>query len=351
MVKLEAQRQALDVLSAYGLDGARLRPIDTGLINRTFRIEHPKRGTFALQRLNPIFGAEVNQDIERVTEHLSAAGMLTPRLVRTQDGAREVVVDDAIWRLLTWVDGRCLDRIDHPDRARSAGRLLGRFHRILADFTAPFAHARVGVHDTQRHLEGLRQALENDVNHPAYAQVAPIGTAILAHATRLPRLPLDLDRVVHGDPKATNLLFDPTTDEAISLVDLDTLARMPVVLELGDAFRSWCSISREDDDRAGFDLDLFSAAVQGYAKGSANFLTPAERAALVIATETIAIELSARFARDALEDRYFGWNQDRFPTRTAHNLVRARNQLSLAQAVLEVRNQAEIRARHAFEEF
>lgn len=343
MVEPEAQ----PVLTRYGLNGAQLRPIGTGLINRTYRVDHPS-GTYALQRLNPTFGPEVNEDLECVTEHLAAAGMTTPRLVRTLDRDRSVEVASGVWRVITWVDGRGLDRFDHPRRSRSAGRLLGRFHGALRNFTTPFAHTRIGVHDTKRHLERLRCALGRHPDHPSYAQAAPVGEAILDHARRLPALPLRRERVVHGDPKASNLLFDPATEEAVCLVDLDTMARMPTILELGDAFRSWCSTGREDDRQSDFDLERFEAAVAGYANGSSGLLATEEQDALVSATETIATELAARFLQDALEERYFGWNRERFPSRSAHNLVRARNQLALARAIRRQRGAAEARAKHAF---
>ena len=341
--------EARRILPCYALEGAHLRPVDQGLINRTFRVDHPDRGSFALQRLNPVFGVEVNTDLEHVTEHLSRLGMTTPRLVRTTTGARDVDIAGGIWRLLTWIEGRCLDRLDHPRRARSAGRLLGRFHSALQSLASPFAHARTHVHDTECHLEGLREALETHSSHDAYSQIAPVGHAILQHADQLPPLPRDRACAVHGDPKVSNLLFDPTTDEAICMVDLDTLSRMPIVLELGDAFRSWCSTSREDERSADFDIELFEAAVSGYADGSSDLLTPAERAALVTATEAISTELAARFARDALEEKYFGWDRTRFATRSAHNLVRAQNQLGLAKAIQACRPVAEERAQRAFD--
>ena len=49
--------------------------------------------------------------------------------------------------------------------------------------------------------------------------------------------------------------------------------------------------------------------------------------------ETIATELAARFAVDAFEDAYFGWDPSRFPSRSEHNRVRALSQLALARSV------------------
>ena len=73
---------------------------------------------------------------------------------------------------------------------------------------------------------------------------------------------------MHGDPKINNLLFDAATGRALCFIDLDTLGRMPLPLELGDAFRSWCNPAGEDNRQSAFALDLFAAAVDGYAAGA-----------------------------------------------------------------------------------
>lgn len=305
-----------------------LRPITTGLINQTFQVECPE-GRFALQRVNPIFGVEVNADIEAVTVHVAARGLPTPRLVRTEAGAAAHEVEGEVWRILTWLDGHCFDTLQTPAMARSAGELLGRFHAALADFDAEFRHQRLGVHDTPAHLAGLASALESHTGHPDHARIAPLGDAILEAAAALPPLPLERERVVHGDPKISNLLFTPE-GTGLALVDLDTVARMPVALELGDALRSWCNPAGEDAVEVRFDLTTFEAAAEGYLGAAGATLSPEERGSLAVAARTITLELAARFCRDALEDRYFGWNADRYPSRSEHNRVRAQAQLALA---------------------
>jgi hypothetical protein len=53
---------------------------------------------------------------------------------------------------------------------------------------------------------------------------------------------------------------------------------------------------------------------------------------------TVCVELAARFCVDAVEDRYFGWDSERFSSRREHNLVRARGQLALARSVIADRD-------------
>lgn len=318
-----------EVLAAWGLAGARCTPLGSGHINRTWRVE-PPAGEEAriLQRMSPIFGPELQEDIEAITSHLASAGLLTPRLVRTRtDALWTTDAGGAVWRLLTCIDGETLLSVDAPARCRAAGELLGRFHRALWDCPWRFRHRRLGVHDTPRHLARLRQALVDRRAHPHFAEVEPVAHAILDAAGDL-ALPDDLpERVVHGDPKISNVIFGPQ-GEALCLVDLDTLARMPLPVELGDALRSWGS-PRGEEVEGPLELELCRAALSGYAGAVGGLPTAAEWRAIPAAVLLIAAELAARFCTDALEESYFGWDRQRFASASEHNLVRARAQLSL----------------------
>jgi hypothetical protein len=93
---------------------------------------------------------------------------------------------------------------------------------------------------------------------------------------------------------------------------------------------------------------LFTAAVGGYAEAAAGWITPVESGAIVAGTLTIYVELAARFCADALRESYFGWDAQRFPTRSAHNQVRAASQLTAARALWDLRGAAEEVVRRAF---
>lgn len=319
------------MIAAWGLVGARVEPISSGHINRTYRVVPPGRDPLVLQRLSPIFGVEVNEDIAAITAELERAGLLTPRPVPTADGALWLPTSDGPWRALTCIEGETLLQVDSPARCAEAGGLLGRFHAALWSCTHRFRHLRLGVHDTPRHLATLREALEQRADHRLHAEVAPVGRAILEEAGRV-GIPGDLPlRVVHGDPKISNVIFGPD-GAARALVDLDTLARMPLPVELGDALRSWCAPAGEEREGP-FDLALYRAALGGYAGGVGQRPTEAERAAIPDGVALVAVELAARFCADALRESYFGWDRARFGSAAEHNLARARSQLFLARDV------------------
>jgi len=347
MAPMQGSDVPIAVLKAWNLHGASLSPLGSGLINHTWLVVNGAH-RYVLQRVNPVFAPDIHEDIRVVTAHLRARGMMAPELLPTSDGQLWVTDDGRVYRLMTHVNGVSRDRLAAPAEARDAGALLARFHRALDDLDHEFRSRRLGVHDTERHLGVLREALVEHATHRDYAVIRPLADEILHLADALPGLPAVPDRIVHGDPKINNLLFDSATGRALCFIDLDTLGRMPLPLELGDAFRSWCNPAGEDNRESAFAMDLFTAAVDGYAGAAAGWLTPAEWGAIVPGTLTIYVELAARFCADALRESYFGWDAQRFASRSAHNQVRAASQLTAARALWDARSAAEEAVRRAF---
>lgn len=329
-----------DVLDAWGFVDATITRITVGLINLTFRIE-TSRGAFALQRLHSVFRGEVNSDIDALTRRLESAGLPTPRIVPTSRGDLWHPAADGAWRVTTWLPGATMDRSEDPAHLESAGALVARFHHALAGQPHSFAFTRPGAHDTAAHLARLAAALDQHRDHRRREAVAPLAEAILAHPRpQIPELPT---RIVHGDLKLSNVLF--REGRAHALIDLDTLQHATLATELGDALRSWCNPRGEDVREAGVDAVLFAAAVRGYASVAG---LGDERRAIVPGLETIALELASRFCLDALEERYFGWNRERFSSASEHHELRARGQLALARDVAQRRAELERTVDDAF---
>jgi Ser/Thr protein kinase RdoA (MazF antagonist) len=309
---------------------------DGGLINETFLAGEPPRAV--LQRVNTaIFGLSVHEDIEAVTAHLEARGLVTPRLLRTDSGTLWAQgADGSVWRAMRFVPGRTVHRVADAALAREAGALVGRFHASVEDLSWSYRHVRPGAHDTLEHMRSLLAAKEaHPGGDPALHALAD---AILeGWGSWEGRLDLPT-RHAHGDLKISNLRFDEEL-RGLCLLDLETVGRFSLDVELGDAWRSWCNPVGEDHPETHFDVGIFRAAAEGYL--SASRPSPEEREALVAGVERICLELSARFCRDAWEDRYFGWDSRRFPDRRAHNLHRARGQFALARSVRAQRAEAE----------
>ncbi len=313
------------------LASGRLTLMGGGLINLTVRVEVADGERYVLQRLHPIFDGILHHDIEAVTARLAARSLATPRLVRTGEGALWVE-EDGVWRVQTHLEGHTVQRVSGPAMAREAGALLGGFHGALAGLDHDFQFVRQ-AHGLAMHADNLRQALASHPRHRLLPAVAPLAEDLLALSHGQPDFSDLPRRVTHGDPKISNVLFVPPGDRAHAFVDLDTLGRLDLPTELGDAFRSWCNPAGEEAGEPALDLALFEAAVAGYGSAARGLVEPAEVALLVTGLLVLCVELACRFAADSLNESYFGWDSGRFPSGGDHNLHRARVQLALARSV------------------
>jgi Ser/Thr protein kinase RdoA (MazF antagonist) len=315
-------------------------PLAGGLIHHTFAVVD-QAGEYILQRVHPIFAPAVHDNIAAVTDHLRSRGVPAPRLLAARDGRPFTDLGpDGVWRVMTRLPGVSFPTIQSTAQAHAAGAQVGRFHAALADLDYDFKTIRQ-AHDTPAHLHTLHVALDEHTHHRLHADVAELAAELFAGHASLPP-PGDVPlRVGHGDLKFNNLLFAGTGPRdqvtGAGIIDLDTVGRMPLHRELGDAWRSWCNRGGEDRTDAAFDLDIFPASLAGWLGALPEPPTREERRALVHGVEWISLELTARFAADALRECYFGWDRGRYPAAGEHNLVRARGQWALHQAALATR--------------
>lgn len=304
-----------------------VEPVTAGLIHATYKVT-AAQGVFILQKLHPVLSSDaIAEDFFAVTSFLNQNGFPAARCIPTSAGP--VLFRDetgAPWRLQTFIPGgKTFHTVETPAMAAEAAALYARFHAVMAKFPGTLKTERVG-HDTPKIFAAFEETVAKFEQDPLMKYVQEDGTFIWQE---LPKLFLDEAlpvRVIHGDPKVSNILFDQA-GKAIALVDLDTCNQRPLAVELGDAFRSWCGLEEDRADNR-FRLEIFEAGWKAY-RASAPFLTPAEIASVGQGIGLITLELAARFLTDYFTDSYFGWDAKRYPSRRAHNLARARGQIAL----------------------
>lgn len=314
-------------------------PFGNGRINRTYLVETESGHRYILQRVNPIFAPTVLSDIKAITGALKRAGQTTTELVPTRTGDLGKECGGALWRVLTYVDGRTIEENISEEAAKNAMQLIGAFHRLFALDRYVFRHVRDGFHDTPRIMETLGKTVEAYEGSRKGAALAGLSRDILSEYSKRTHAWAHLPkRIIHGDPKLNNVRFAVDTDEAVALLDLDTMGRHSVVVDIADAARSWANRADEGDESgASFDLDIFRAMMDGYARG-ADFLSTEERMAIPNAMLQIALELSARFATDAHTESYFSLDRTRYPDLFTQNFAKARAQFALFRDMVQKRS-------------
>jgi Ser/Thr protein kinase RdoA (MazF antagonist) len=328
-MNLRDEAPPLEVLAGYGLDLAGAKRAASGLINKTWIVTTTSAEKLVVQCLHSVISASVNDKIDLVTQHLEAKKICTPRLVKTATGKNSIKVDGNEWRVLSYVAGTTYDAVPDEKIAQQAGAVLARFHSAFSEASWHRSLSLSGTHNLPRYLDDMHRALAEHRQHHSYAEITELAQKITNYSQKLPNVPLNAPRVVHGDPKISNILFD-NNKVGLCLVDLDTVGLMPLAWEFGDAFRSWCNPCGEDTEKTSFSPALFRAALDGYLAQASHHLDRGDLNGIVSATQQIYTELAARFCTDALRETYFAWDPKRFSSRVEHNLVRARGQMNAA---------------------
>lgn len=313
-----------------------VEPYGNGRIHATYHVvaEH---GEYVLQKIEASFEPTLD-DVEKITEHLALKKIPTSRIVRTVDKARSFPDAGSFWRLMTFIPGTTFEGNPTLEQARSAGAFVGTFHTALVDYTQPFTYRLPGYRDTQHALNHLRITDAAYASSEKYSLCHPLATEILQAASRLSEeLALLPQRPLHGDLKLNNLRFDASGTRAIALIDLDTVGRYTVPLEIGDMLRSWCTTPTFE-----IDLAIWEAALEGYRR-EANFFSSDEWRLIPDGFREITLSLAARYCADAYEETYFALDPA-YPSRYEQNIERTRRYLRVLDSF--DLNESRIRALH-----
>ena len=315
-----------------------------GHINETFLCDSDPR--YILQRINKeVFTnpPAVMENIYAVTEHLvkkiEATGgnpiRETMKIVQTIDGKNYYKSNDGeYYRMYLYVeDSITKETAETPDDLYKAAKAFGKFQNMLADFPADSLHETiVDFHNTKSRFEAFKKFVEDDKVGRAknvqkeitYALSFENQVSTVVDMLASGEIPL---RVTHNDTKLNNVLFDSNSDDAICVIDLDTVMPGSLLYDFGDALRYGASSGDEDErdlDKIYFDLEKFRAFTKGYLEELAPTITQKEIELLPFSVKLLTYECGIRFLGDYLNgDVYFRTHREN------HNLDRARTQLKL----------------------
>ncbi len=343
------------IAAHFGLDGPILtyREIHSGNINRTYLVtigtEESKK-EYIFQRINTfVFKQpdEVMANILNVTEHikqklLEQTGSYCRRVLsflRAEDGNPYYYTSEHhFWRVYEYVDNAiAYDMVQQPEQFYEAGYSFGEFQAWLSDFPAETLYEIIPhFHDTPSRFADLHKAVEED-RAGRRAEVEEDLAFLFAREQDCGVIMQDLHsgklpwRVTHNDTKINNILFDTKSNEAICVIDLDTVMPGSSLFDFGDAVRYGASTAAEDErdlSKVTLDVGLYEQFTRGFLEGVGDLLDTHEEELLLQSVKIMTLELAVRFLTDYLNgDVYFKTTCD------DHNLVRTRTQIRLAQDI------------------
>ena len=326
-----------------------LRPIESGLINRTFLVQTGVGDRYVLQRVNHhVFPNPdaIAANVERVNARLAQSGYPLERyyFFKTRTGAfHHYDAEGWPWRLVSHVpDSVTYDKARTPERAREGARAFSLFYRHLNSDSGdlPLTPAIPDFINFQKRIADYRSAIQQGLPE-RLKRAAALIASVQPHlnlpekwiewqnAGLLPR------RIIHADPKISNVLFHKTSHAALAVIDLDTVMHGTLLYDFGDMARSYTNTMAEDDasETAPFSPELYRATREGFLSQLSDVLEPIELENLDYSAQVVVLIQCLRFLTDFLQgDVYY------HIVRPEQNLERAVNQFRLFEGMRAMGN-------------
>ena len=338
---------------------ASMRPTGSGNVNDTYLAvfrTHFSEERIIIQRVNShvftnpewimenmsILTSHCHKQLQAESANADRIWQL-PRIVPCRDG-QDFFRDENgdFWRALTLIaSATSYDVAQSEEHALEIGTVLGQFHRLMSVMNPlSLRDTLPGFHETPKYLEqydrvvqtpGAQELIESSMevhNLCRFVEERREFVFTLQRAVDSGELTL---RLIHGDPKISNIMIDDDTGKGTAMIDLDTAKPGLIHYDFGDGLRSLCNREGEETSELGnvsFDLDLCEAFVRGYIVHAKEFLTENDHKYLYDSIRLITFELGLRFFQDYLAGNVY------FKVKSPEqNLQRAQVQFKLCESI------------------
>ena len=329
--------------------------IHSGHINSTYiatyRREDGEIRRYILQRINEHVFTEplvVIKNVECVTRHINWKVLRVKRDLGGQTlnmfparGGRFYAEgpNGGIWRCYNFIEGcHTYDIVENTRQAYQAARAFGSFQDLVSDIDIEEIRETIpDFHNTPKRLKRLLEVIAEDPlgrvkNVEAEIQFVNEREGLCHSLVQLMQSGVLPTRITHNDTKLNNVMMDSETDEAVCVIDLDTVMPGLSAYDFGDLVRTATSSAAEDEidlSKVDMRMPMFEALAEGYLDGC-DCLNAAEVDNLVVGGKVITLETGIRFLTDYLEgDQYFKTSRD------GQNLDRCRTQFALVSKIEE----------------
>ena len=360
---MEENKLIESVVSQFAISGELIgsEVIESGHINATyiasFQQSASRVGRYILQRINGhvfLDPPAVMQNVEMVTRHIKEKvmrvkqdqGGQTLSLYPARSGQFYIVGEGGgIWRCYNFIEGcKTYDIVENTRQAYQAARAFGAFQDLVSDISVHEIKETIpDFHHTPKRYQRLIEVAEKDALGRAADVQAELDFVkerggIVSRLIDLKEAGVIPERVTHNDTKINNVMMDIATDEAVCVIDLDTVMPGLSLYDFGDLVRTAVSPAAEDErdlNKVEMRMPMFEALAKGY-MDACDCLCDAEIENLAFSGKLISLETGIRFLTDHLEgDVYFKTQREN------HNLDRARTQFKLVELIEAVEPEME----------
>lgn len=341
------------ICKKFNLKGefVKAKKMTNGIINNTYNVIFNENGVnyeYIIQKINKYVFKKpelVMQNILSISQHL-ISNMAKNNIEIDRNVLQYMVTKNNLsyyideegeyWRCYKYINNSIT--YDNPENLQiieQAGSAFAQFQFLLSDFDASSLHESIpNFHNTELRFFDLFTSADLDVslrkdsaiNELDYLKSREEIACSLCKLIAENKLPI---KVTHNDTKCNNVLFDKDTNQALAVIDLDTVMPGLVAYDYGDAIRclaATCAEDEKDLSKVDINLEKFEAFTKGFVSKVGKSLTKNEIESLPVGIIVITLELASRFLKDYLDgDIYFKIKYE------DHNLVRAKCQIELAK--------------------
>ena len=341
----------LQILSRFALAEKPVKavPFGNGHINETLKVTTDKgEDKYILQRINHAVFKNVEmlqRNIQTVTMHIrnKLSACHTPDIDRrvltflpTENGNPYHFDGMHYWRVCLMIPhSKSYDGVDE-NLSYEAGKAFGDFQLMLSDLP----EGRLGETIPDFHMEFRLKQFDEAVKSNLSGRLKSVGDLVDAIEQRASAMCVQehlyregklKKRTNHCDTKVNNILFDEQSNNALCIIDLDTVMPGFVLSDIGDFIRTGANTGAEDDknlDNVGVNMAIFKAYTRGYMEAAKAFLTPLEIKMLPYGGRLLTYMQTVRFLTDYINgDTYY---KIHYPE---HNLIRTQAQFKLLQSL------------------
>lgn len=338
-----------EIISSYGLDinNVTIEPISTGLINATWQLKTPARH-FILQKINHnVFKNPdaIASNLRLMADYLSIhyPGYLFAAPIQTEDGQEmKFIKKEGYFRLIPFIKGsHTITTVETPQQAYEAAKTFGQFTKLLSGFPVEQLQDTIpDFHNLSLRYRQFTDALQSG-NPDRIQQSHDLILFLEKHKNiadtyeNILQNPSFRLRVTHHDTKISNVLFSDD-DKGMCVIDLDTVMPGYFISDIGDMMRTYLSPANEEEkdfSKVQVREEYFKSIWDGYIEEMKDELNEEERSHFIYAGQFMIYMQALRFLADYLNnDVYYG------TTYEGQNFVRAGNQITLLQRLLEKEN-------------
>lgn len=323
------------------------KTFNSGHINNTYLILTNSKPNYILQKLNGNVFTKATEVIEnkiKLASFLETKNVKTIQFLKTKNNLNYYKDEEgSLWSLSLYIESsKTFLQVVSSKMAYEAGKITGEFLSETNNFNNDLVEVLPDFHSMDFRFQQFEESLlnGNQIRKQESKEWIDFIFSVkeemfqIEEVIKVNKLPI---RVTHNDTKISNILFD-NNQNAICLIDLDTVMNGTLLFDYGDALRTIASTASEDEinlNKIDFNVEYFKNYTRGFLEKLNKNISKIELEFLPVSIKIMTFIIGLRFFTDYLnDDVYYKANYKK------HNLDRAKNQFTLVKRIKE--NQQEI---------